>query len=95
MAFFDKLTDMVSNVGDKANDVIETTKLKSKISGEKKAIELELVKVGQMYYEEFKNGTEVPEAVIDIYNRVTAHYEVIAETEKTLELYSNPTIIGN
>ena len=56
MALLDKLTDAAATFGDKASDAIETTKLKSKINSEKKAIELELARIGRIYYEKMKSG---------------------------------------
>ena len=38
MAFLDKLGDIARNIGDKTTDAIETTKLNSKINGERAAI---------------------------------------------------------
>lgn len=89
MAFFDKLTDVATNIGDKASDVLETTKLKSKISSEKKAIEMELAEIGRIYYEKLKAGEEVTPETAEISARIDAHYSIIEETEKTLELYQN------
>lgn len=88
MALLDKLTDAAATFSDKASDAIETTKLKSKINSEKKAVELELAEIGRIYYEKMKAGEmELTEEATDISGRVDAHYEVIAETEKTLKLY--------
>ena len=81
MALLDKLTDAAATFGDKASDAIETTKLKSKINSEKKAI-------GRIYYEKMKSGElKLTEEAEEISRRVDSHYEVIAETEKTLDLY--------
>lgn len=89
MAFLDKITDVAANLSDKAGDVVETTKLKSKISSEKKAIELELAQIGRFYYEKMKAGDEVAPEIDEIAARIDAHYDIISETEKTLELYNN------
>ena len=87
MAFLDNLKTAASNIGDKASDAVETTKLKSKINSEKKSIELELAKLGRIYYEKGKAGEELTEEAMEICSRVDAHYDIIEETEKTLELY--------
>lgn len=89
MAFLDKLTDAAATLTDKAGDVVETTKLKAKISGEKKAIEADLAQIGRIYYEKLKAGEEVTPETEDIAARIDEHYSVIEETEKTLELYKN------
>ena len=38
MAFFDKLSEMAKNIGDKTNDAIETTKLNSKSTGKRRPL---------------------------------------------------------
>lgn len=86
-SFFDKLTDAASTIGDKAGDAIEVTKLKSKINSEKKVVEMELAKIGRIYYELHKNGQELTPEAAEICAIVDAHYEIIKDTEKTLELY--------
>lgn len=89
MAFLDKLTDAASVIGDKAGDAIEITKLKTKITGEKKAIERELAKIGRIYYERQKAEAEelTPEAA-EICAIVDAHYDIVQETEELLNAYS-------
>lgn len=59
MAFLDKLTDAAAAIGDKASDAVEITKIKTKISGEKKDVEAELAKLGRIYYEKAKAGEEL------------------------------------
>lgn len=89
MSFLDKLTDAASTLGDKANDAIEITKLKSKINSEKKAAELEMAQIGRIYYEKMKAGQiTLDDDVMEICGRIDAHYKVIEDTEKTLELYN-------
>lgn len=88
MALLDKLTDAAASFGDKASDAIETTKLKSKINSEKKAIELEMAKIGRIYYEKMKAGEmELTEEAMEISRRIDTHCEVIAQTQETLDLY--------
>lgn len=93
MSFLDKLTDAASSLTDKAGDVIESTKLKSRISSEKKAIELELAGIGRLYYDKMKNeGFELIPEACEISQRIDSHYETIKETEKTLELYEKESL---
>ena len=93
MSFLDKLTDAAATIGDKASDAIEVTKLKSKINSEKKAVELELAQIGRIYYDKMKNeGFELTEEAVSICDRIDAHYDVIDETEKTLNLYDSERI---
>ena len=84
MAFLDKLTDAAAKVTDAANDAVEITKIKTKINGEKKEIEAELAKLGRIYFEKAKAGTELPNDEMEIVNRVSAHYDTLADLEKQL-----------
>lgn len=84
MAFLDKLTDAAAKVTDAANDAVETTKIKTKMNGEKKDIEMELAKLGRIYYEKAKAGEELAAEEMEIVNRVNAHYDVLADLEKKL-----------
>ena len=92
MGFLDKVSDVANSIGDKASDTIETTKLKSRINSEKKAIELEMAKIGRIYYELAKTGAELTPEAAEISSRIDAHYSTIEETEKTLELYNSPKV---
>jgi hypothetical protein len=84
MAFLDKLTDAAANLGDKASDAIETTKIKAKINGEKKDIDADLVKLGRIYYEKAKDGEELTEEAMALVEKVDQHYAAIADLEKEL-----------
>ena len=92
MGLFNSISDVASNLGNKANDALETTKLKSRISSEKKAIELELAKIGKISYEKFKAGGEAENVEKVIFESIDKRYATISDTEKTLELYNNPKI---
>ena len=50
MAFFDKLNDLAKSVKDAANDAVETTRIKSRISSEKRAVDEACRKIGEYYY---------------------------------------------
>lgn len=92
MALFDKITDIASSIGDKASDTVETAKLKSKINSEKKAIELEMAKIGRIYYEKHQSEGPLEGEAGEICTRIKAHYNTIADTEKTLQLYNSPKV---
>lgn len=88
MSFLDKITDAAAILGDKANDAIETTKLKSRITSEKKAIELEMARLGRLYYEKMKEeGMELLPEAAEVSARIDSHYNNISELEKTIQLY--------
>lgn len=67
MAFFDKLNDLAKNIGDKTGDAIETGRLSAKISADKKEIMALMQKIGEYYYEKYKNGDVPPEEIKDYF----------------------------
>jgi uncharacterized protein YgfB (UPF0149 family) len=73
MALFDKITDAAKTAGDRASDAIELTKLKNKISSEKKEIDIEYAKIGKIYYDKAKAGEELEQDAMDICERIDAH----------------------
>lgn len=85
MAFLDKLTDAAASFGDKAGDVIETTKLKTKINGERKAMEADLAQIGRYYYELRQNGEELPPEILGFCESVDKHFNMIIEIEEKLQ----------
>lgn len=84
MAFLDKLTDAVATVADKTSDAVETTKIKTRINGEKKDIDAEFVKLGKILYEKIKDGEESSEMIDACIKAIDQHKEIIAELEKQL-----------
>lgn len=84
MAFLDKLSDAVATVADKTSDAVESTKIKAKISGEKKEIDAELVKLGKILYEKIKDGEEGSEMIDACVKAIDQHKDIIAELEKQL-----------
>lgn len=81
MAFFDKLNDLAKNVGDKANDAIETTKLNNKINTEKAAIAEEYKKIGEHYYTKYTAGETVDTEINEFIASIDSHKTVIMEVE--------------
>ncbi len=77
MAFFDKISGLAKNIGDKTGDAIETGKLNSKISSEKGAINEEYRKIGEFYYNVFAQGGEVAPEVIEFCESAKAHFDAI------------------
>ncbi len=84
MAFLDKLTDAAAMIGDKASDAVETTKIKTKINGEKRDAEAELAKLGRIYYDKAKAGEELTPEAQEIICRIDNHYAEIEALEKQL-----------
>jgi hypothetical protein len=84
MALFDKITDAAKVAGDRASDAIEMTKLKNKISSEKKEMEIEYAKIGKIYYEKAKAGEELEQDAMDICERIDAHSKTVAELQESM-----------
>lgn len=85
MAFLDKLTDAAAAIGDKANDAIEVTKLKTKINGEKKDLEGNFAQLGRIYYDLIKAGTGAEQGAFDLVSAIDAKQEVLAGLEEELK----------
>lgn len=77
MAFLDKLNQVAKQVGEKANDALETGKLSAKISAEKFAVADDLKKIGEYYYSRFAAGEEIAPEVLGYCNSAKAHYDAI------------------
>jgi hypothetical protein len=81
MAFFDKLSDIAKNIGDKTGDAIETTRLMAKVAGEKSAISDLTKKIGEIYCaRRAEGGTLEPEAET-LWAQILEHERVIAQTQ--------------
>jgi NADH pyrophosphatase NudC (nudix superfamily) len=85
MAFLDKLNTFTKNVSDKANDVIELTKLNSKINSEKAEIESLFKQIGSHYYERHAAGEAVDPGVSELIAAIDAHNVTIRETEAQIK----------
>jgi len=91
MAFFDKLNTLAKNVGDKANDAIEITKLNSKISSEKTAITDDYKKIGEYYYDRYSNKHAFDTEVAELLSSIDAHKTAISEVEVQLKSLKEET----
>lgn len=85
MAFLDKLNDFTKNVGDKANDVIETTKLNNKISSEKAAIADLFKQIGERSYAKYAAGESVDPESAELFAAVASHSAAIREAEEKIK----------
>lgn len=84
MALLDKLNNLAKNVGDKANDAIETTKLNSRINTEKAEIANLLRQIGEYYYGKFAAGEASDPEISGLLTGIEAHYAAIREAEAQL-----------
>jgi hypothetical protein len=81
MEFLGKLGDIVRNIGDKATDAIETTKLNSKISAEKTAISECMRQIGEYYYKKHQAGETGDASLTELYTAIDGHNEAIKNTQ--------------
>lgn len=84
MAFFDKLGNLAKTVGDKTSDVVEITKLNTKISSEKSAIADIQKKIGEYYYNKHASGVELDEDVINLCNMIDEHNKNISKAQEDI-----------
>lgn len=86
MAFFEKLTDAVTNtgaaVGNKAKELTEIAKIKNEITTQERKIKEEYEKIGKLYVEHYADNAE--ELFIDSISKITLYQKTIEK--KKLEL---------
>ena len=86
MAFFDKLNDLAKSVKDAANDAVETTRIKSRISSEKRAVDEACRKIGEYYYAKRAGDMgPVDDDILEYCIEIDEHMRVISELEAELE----------
>ena len=85
MAFFDKLNDLAKNIGDKTGDVIETNRINLKIASEKKEVNALMQKIGEYYYENYKNGGIPQEQIKDYFFAADEKNLLIAESQAEID----------
>ena len=85
MAIFDKLGGIAKNIGDKTTDAIETTKLNSKINGEKNAIAECMRKIGEHYYTKYQSGEAIDPALAELFTAIDGHNQNITAAQGEIE----------
>ena len=86
MVFFEKLNDIAKSVKDAANDAVETTRIKSRINAEKRAIDEACRKIGEYYYEKrASEGFQPDDDVFECCAEIDEHMRVISELSAELE----------
>lgn len=91
MDLFEKINEIARNVGDKANETIEITKINSRINDEKLKMNINYQKIGKHYYELFKAGQAPNLDVQDPCDEITASAARIDELKKELENIKHKT----
>lgn len=92
MAFFDKLNDLAKNIGDKTNDVIETTKLNTKINSEKSAISELMRQIGELYYEKYTAGEQTLPETAELCAAIDTHNQAISAAQAEIEKLKSESI---
>lgn len=82
MDLFNKLSGIAKNIGGKANEVVESTKLSVKISGEKDKVLENQRKIGEYYYQKLVGTPGVDADVKEYFDAITQSQADIAEYEK-------------
>lgn len=77
MAFMDKVTTLAGKAVDKGNDVVEITKLKTKISGAEKDITALKCDIADYIMTKMENGAQPDENVVELVNQIKAKMEEI------------------
>ncbi len=97
MAFLDKLQDAMKTVGDTASETVESAKLRSKINSEKKDIEENFMKIGQIYYGQVKAGAQetTDEGIRSLIYLIDEHNRTVDALEKQLGALKPDTPASN
>ena len=81
MNLFGKIGDLARNIGDKATEAIETTKLNSKINAEKNEIAECLRGIGAIYYGKHQAGEATDGEIAELLSSIDGHNKIIEETQ--------------
>ncbi|MDD5948123.1 MAG: zinc-ribbon domain-containing protein [Lachnospiraceae bacterium] len=97
MSFFDNVKETVSNtsreVGNKAKELAEVTKLKNAISAEERKIKEEYEKIGRLYVENFATNADV--MFLPSIDKITNSQKVIELKQAELNQVKNVKICPN
>ena len=87
---FDKISkaaaDAATIAGNKAGELMEVGKLKSRISSEKQDIGLAMKEIGEYYYSLYDEGKVEDETVKVLCERIKQSYIHIADLERQIQL---------
>ena len=94
MAFLDKLSGIAKQAGAKAGDAVEISKLSAKQLSEKSAAADAIKKIGEYYFEQLKDATEIDEKVAEFVASAKEHLAAVealqAEIDKHKESIKAP-----
>ena len=80
-----KVSDLAKNLGDKAGDAFEVTKLTVKIAGEREAASAKLKELGTYYYNKHAAGASLEVAVEDLCLAIDENYRTVAQCQAEIE----------
>lgn len=88
--FLDKIsraaTEAATIAGNKAGELMEVGKLKSKISSTKQDVGLAMKEIGEYCYSLYEEGQMEDEKIKEICDRIKSYNEQIADYEKQIQL---------
>ena len=82
MAFLDKVGKLAKAAAEKTGDAVEVGKLTVKIRSEKGKIEDCMQSIGAYYYDQYKNGAELPAEVAAFCSEISEREATIAALEE-------------
>ena len=85
MAFFDKVQEYAEKAVDKGSDIVETQKLKSKISGIQKEISKSKIDIAEIIMKKVEAGEFQDEEIQGIIAGITDKLAEITDLEKMIE----------
>ena len=87
MGFKDSVSGFAKSVGNKTNEVVEVTKLKTKVTNENAIIKSNFEKIGEYIYNQYKSGDfdaiEIKNLFLEIDNSIATISNLRAEIERT------------
>ena len=84
MAFMDKIKAAAGAVGDKTNEMIEVTKLNSKISTENAGISDKKTQIGELIFGRFTSGETFDPEVSGLCEEIQAHLASVEALQKEI-----------
>ncbi len=89
MSIFDKIGEGVKSFTEKASDVVETSKISAKINAEKNVIGTLRARIGEIVFEQFKNGAVLEPEVVELCNNIKESENVITKLEEEINRIKN------
>ena len=85
MAFLDKLSGIAKQAGAKAGDAVEISKLSAKQLSEKNAANEAIKKIGEYYFEQLKEATDIDEKVAEFVASAKEHFAAVETLQAEID----------